>query len=133
MNTGIQDALNLGWKLAFAPWATDCAALLDSYDREGRPLARQVLALTHLAFWGEAATSPLPSLLRGVVAPLAAPALPVHLRQHRLVAAAVRLASRLDLAYRDSPLSLEERSRSACQSWLVCALVVRRAGIRTWR
>ena len=30
--------------------------LLDSYDRERRPVARQVLALTHLVFWAEAGT-----------------------------------------------------------------------------
>jgi 2-polyprenyl-6-methoxyphenol hydroxylase-like FAD-dependent oxidoreductase len=56
MNTGIQDALNLGWKLALAGAATDRAALLDSYERERRPVARRVLALTHLAFWAEAGT-----------------------------------------------------------------------------
>ena len=113
MNTGIQDAVNLGWKLAFAPWAADRAALLDSYDRERRPVARRVLALTHVAFWAEASTGPLPSLLRGVVAPLGAPALPVLLRQRRLVAEAVRLVSRLGVAYRDSPLSAEGHPRLA--------------------
>jgi hypothetical protein len=113
MNTGIQDAINLGWKLAFAPFAADPVALLDSYEHERRPVARQLLALTHVTFWAEASAGPLPSLLRGVVAPLAAPAVPALLRQRRLVAAVVRLASRLDLAYRDSPLSLEGGSRPA--------------------
>jgi 2-polyprenyl-6-methoxyphenol hydroxylase-like FAD-dependent oxidoreductase len=111
MNTGIQDAVNLGWKLAFAPRAADRAALLDSYDRERRPVARQVLALTHLAFWAEASTNPLPSLLRGVVAPLGAPALPVLLRQRRLVAEGVRFVSRLGVAYHNSPLSVEGQPR----------------------
>jgi 2-polyprenyl-6-methoxyphenol hydroxylase-like FAD-dependent oxidoreductase len=111
MNTGIQDAVNLGWKLAFAPSATGRAGLLASYDRERRPVARQVLALTHLAFWAEASTSPLPSLLRGVVTPLGAPAVPVLLRQRRLVAKAVRVMSRLGLAYRNSPLSAEGHPR----------------------
>jgi hypothetical protein len=46
MNTGIQDAMNLGWKLARAirggtePW------LLDSYQGERHPVGEQVLALT---------------------------------------------------------------------------------------
>jgi 2-polyprenyl-6-methoxyphenol hydroxylase-like FAD-dependent oxidoreductase len=111
MNTGIQDGVNLGWKLAFAPFAADRAALLGSYDRERRPVARQVLALTHLAFWAEASTGPLPSLLRGVVAPLAAPAAPVLLRRRRLVAEVVRLVSRLGVAYHHSPLSVEGRPR----------------------
>ncbi len=36
MNSGLQDAVNPGWKLAFAAAATDRAALLDSYDLERR-------------------------------------------------------------------------------------------------
>ena len=41
LNTGVQDAHNLAWKLAAveAGWAP--AALLDSYDAERRPVARQ--------------------------------------------------------------------------------------------
>ncbi|HEX7025305.1 MAG TPA: FAD-dependent monooxygenase, partial [Gemmatimonadales bacterium] len=107
MNTGIQDAVNLGWKLAFAPSATDRGALLDSYDLERRPVARQVLALTHLAFWVEAGIGPLPSFLRGVVGPLGAPAVPVILGRRRLVAEVIRLISQLRTAYPDSPLSVE--------------------------
>jgi 2-polyprenyl-6-methoxyphenol hydroxylase-like FAD-dependent oxidoreductase len=43
MNTGIQDAVNLGWKLAAAihGWAPD--GLLDSYHAERHPVGRQVL------------------------------------------------------------------------------------------
>lgn len=110
MNTGIQDAINLGWKLAFAASAdsvADRAVLLDSYDRERRPVARQTLALTHLAFWAEASTGPLPSLLRGTVAPLIAPAMPALISQRRLVAEAVRRISQLRVAYPGSPLSVE--------------------------
>ncbi len=57
MNAAIQDAANLGWKLAFAASQPGAAPiLLDSYDRERRPVARQVLAMTHLVFWAEAST-----------------------------------------------------------------------------
>lgn len=46
MNTGIQDAHNLGWKLAaFAKGASP--ALLDSYETERRPVAAGVLALSN--------------------------------------------------------------------------------------
>ena len=43
MNTGIQDAANLGWKLAatVAGWASD--GLLDTYQAERHPVGRQVL------------------------------------------------------------------------------------------
>src|SRR5579884_2647337 len=109
MNTGIQDAANLGWKLAFAASGTASAALLGSYDLERRPVARRVLALTHVAFWGEASTHPLPSLLRGVLAPLGAPAIPALLSRPRLVAAGVRVLSQLWVAYPGSQLSVEGR------------------------
>lgn len=114
MNTGIQDAINLGWKLASAPFAAcpaDRAALLDSYDMERRPAARQALAMTHLAFWAEASTDPLPALLRGVLAPLGAPAVPVLISQRWLVAAAIRLLSQSWVAYPGSPLSVEGTPR----------------------
>ena len=46
MNTGIQDAHNLGWKLA-AVVRGGSAALLDSYEAERRPVAAGVLALSN--------------------------------------------------------------------------------------
>jgi hypothetical protein len=111
MNTGIQDAINLGWKLAFAPTAADCEGLLDSYDRERRPVARATLALTRVAFWLEASTDPVAALLRSVVAPLGAPAAPALLRQRWLVAEGIRWMSGLRMAYVGSPLSCEGTPR----------------------
>jgi 2-polyprenyl-6-methoxyphenol hydroxylase-like FAD-dependent oxidoreductase len=107
MNAAIQDAANLGWKLAFAAARPGNGPLLDSYDRERRPVARQVLAMTHLAFWAEASTGPVASALRGRLLPLAAPVMPVLAGRRRLVAQAVRLVSQLRVSYRDSPLSVE--------------------------
>ncbi len=46
MNTGIQDAYNLGWKLAAVADGA-CSALLDSYEAERRPIAAGVLALSN--------------------------------------------------------------------------------------
>jgi hypothetical protein len=42
MNTGVQDAYNLGWKLAALLAGAD-PALLDTYESERRPVARGVL------------------------------------------------------------------------------------------
>jgi len=42
MNTGIQDAYNLGWKLAAVIRGAD-TSLLDTYDEERRPVAQAVL------------------------------------------------------------------------------------------
>ena len=112
MNAAIQDAANLGWKLAFAATRPDnsaqpdSAVLLDSYDRERRPVARQVLGMTHLAFWGEAGLGLVPSALRSQVAPLAVPLLPAVMARRRLVAAAIRVLAQLGVNYRGSPLSV---------------------------
>ena len=112
MNAAIQDAANLGWKLAFATAQPgDGAVLLGSYERERRPVTRKVLAMTHLAFWGEAATGRLPSLLRDRLAPIAAPLVPALMGRRRLVSTGVRLLSQLTVSYRGSPLSVEGTPR----------------------
>ncbi|MBH1933934.1 FAD-dependent monooxygenase [Streptomyces sp. AV19] len=46
MNTGIQDAFNLGWKLALVVRRRAGEALLDSYDEERRPVAAWTLEFT---------------------------------------------------------------------------------------
>jgi 2-polyprenyl-6-methoxyphenol hydroxylase-like FAD-dependent oxidoreductase len=111
MNTGIQDAVNLGWKLAFAAARPGDGCLLDSYDRERRPVARRVLAMTHVAFWAESSLGPVPSALRGRVGPLAAPLVPAVISRRHLVAEAIRLVSQLRVSYRRSPLSVEGTPR----------------------
>ncbi|CCW11475.1 FAD-dependent oxidoreductase [Rhodococcus aetherivorans] len=46
MNTGIQDAYNLGWKLALAVQGRAADGLLDSYDAERRPIGEEVVRRT---------------------------------------------------------------------------------------
>jgi 2-polyprenyl-6-methoxyphenol hydroxylase-like FAD-dependent oxidoreductase len=46
MNTGLQDAMNLGWKLAATVHGWAPPWLLDSYEHERHPVGTQVLALT---------------------------------------------------------------------------------------
>ncbi len=46
LNTGVQDAVNLGWKLAQAVKGTAPAAVLDSYHAERHPVAARVLRTT---------------------------------------------------------------------------------------
>lgn len=100
MNTGIGDAANLGWKIGLAiRGAPD--SLLDSYEMERRPVARQVVRLTGLAFalevsqfaplrWGRSlAARPVASLL---------------LPRPRLVSTVARMVSGLDTRYRHGAL-----------------------------
>lgn len=85
MNTGIQDATNLGWKLAVAlRGSADQAGLLASYEAERRPVARQVGMLTDLLLRGEGDDRLPFRLARTAVLPALAPALPGLLRR-RLV------------------------------------------------
>ncbi len=44
MNTGLQDACNLAWKLSLATKGVASEALLDSYEAERRPVAKAVIA-----------------------------------------------------------------------------------------
>jgi 2-polyprenyl-6-methoxyphenol hydroxylase-like FAD-dependent oxidoreductase len=46
MNTGIQDAANLGWKLQHVLTGRAAPELLDSYDTERRPVAAHLIAFT---------------------------------------------------------------------------------------
>lgn len=46
MNTGIQDAHNLAWKLALAVSGVAAEGLLDSYDAERRPVGEEVVGRT---------------------------------------------------------------------------------------
>ncbi len=106
MNTGIQDAVNLGWKLARAGMSSDPEQLLASYDAERRPAAGQLFRMTHAAFWAEASTGPLPSLLRAT-APLGAPMLPFLLGRKRLLGEGLAAMSRLRAGYPHSATSVE--------------------------
>ena len=46
MNTGLQDAYNLGWKLALAVHGGAADALLDSYHAERHPVGEEVVGRT---------------------------------------------------------------------------------------
>lgn len=50
MNTGIQDAYNLGWKLALVVRGEAQAAILDSYHAERHPVGQLLLTRTDQAF-----------------------------------------------------------------------------------
>ena len=49
MNTGIQDAYNLAWKLALVLQGAAPSSLLDSYEAERRPVGADVIARTRRA------------------------------------------------------------------------------------
>jgi hypothetical protein len=78
MNTGLQDAMNLGWKLGadLAGWAPDW--LLDTYHTERHPVGAAVLALTGRQFRLNTARSRPRRALRWAAHRLVAPLPPVQ-------------------------------------------------------
>jgi len=104
MNTGIQDAVNLGWKLALVAAGRAPETLLATYEAERAPVGRAVLRLSDRAF--SAATSQS-APLRFARARLAPVVVPLVLRSRRLRAAGFRTVAELTIGYRRSPLAVE--------------------------
>jgi 2-polyprenyl-6-methoxyphenol hydroxylase-like FAD-dependent oxidoreductase len=93
MNTGIQDAANLAWKLALVVRGSAPGSLLDSYERERRPVAKGVVSTTDRLTRLATVRSPLLRRLRNALIPVAGRAggLPRRLAMN---------LSELDVAYR---------------------------------
>jgi 2-polyprenyl-6-methoxyphenol hydroxylase-like FAD-dependent oxidoreductase len=104
MNTGIQEAWNLGWKLALVARDVADEALLDTYEAERRPIGRFVLHFTDRA--ARIATSERRTL--GLLRTELVPRLfPLMLRSTRARAYGFRTVAQLRVNYRDSPAALE--------------------------
>ncbi len=102
LNTGVQDAVNLSWKLALAVRGRAGELLLDSYGIERRPVAEEVLRMSNRLTQG--------ALLRGRAA--------AHFRDAALRTVlsfgfvhrrASHVAAKLDLHYSESPIFAESR------------------------
>jgi 2-polyprenyl-6-methoxyphenol hydroxylase-like FAD-dependent oxidoreductase len=100
MNTGIQDAWNLGWKLALVASGTANPVLLDTYHVERWPIGRFVLRFSDRAFRAGTSVNPLVGLLRTYVAPRL---LSLAARSAAVRARAFRTVAELSVSYRHSP------------------------------
>ena len=69
LNTGIADAHNLGWKLALVASGRASDALLDSYGTERRPVAEEVIKLTHALVHYGTISHPVKRRVRDIVVP----------------------------------------------------------------
>ena len=112
LNTGVQDAYNLGWKLALVLQGKAHAKLLDTYEEERLPVAQSVL---HTSETGNSlffSTNPFITFFRRFVF------LPL-LRQPRITAALLLKTTELDLTYRGASLSQEDTEQpGGVRSWL---------------
>ena len=102
MNTGLQDAYNLAWKLALVVDGRADRALLDSYEEERIPIARRLLNTTDRAFRLVVSHSLFAGLLRTRILARAAA---FAMRRESIQRAAFRVVSQIGIHYRDSPLS----------------------------
>jgi hypothetical protein len=99
MNSGIQDAFNLAWKLALVAHGQCHPDLLQSYELERRPVAEQITRSGAMAERGETLTTSAERRARDteLVAAYADPAS----RHHEVVAEA-----ELDVDYAGSPIAV---------------------------
>ena len=111
MNTGIQDAWNLGWKLALVARGEADPRLLDSYEAERWPVGQFLLRYTDRlfgTFTRAMSSSVLAGWARRVVLPTV---LPRVVGSRRLRAVAFRFVSELGIRYRRSPAVTEGEPR----------------------
>ena len=102
MNTGLQDAYNLAWKLALVVSGGAGPALLDSYEAERIPVAQRLLSTTDRMFTLVVSDTRLAGLLRTRVL---AKVMALAMRLDRIRRIAFLTISQTGIAYPDSPLS----------------------------
>jgi 2-polyprenyl-6-methoxyphenol hydroxylase-like FAD-dependent oxidoreductase len=105
MNTGIQDAYNLAWKLALVERGIADNKLLDTYQAERHPVGVQLLKSTDRLFAILGGQNPLARLARGRVAPLLAR---VVLARPWVLRRIIGRLAQLRVDYPDSPLNSED-------------------------
>ena len=102
MNTGLQDAYNLAWKLALVVAGRADAALLDTYAQERMPVAQELLRTTDSAFQLVVADTWLARMLRTkIIFRIAA----VAMTFERVRKRAFRTLSQIGISYPHSALS----------------------------
>ena len=102
MNTGIGDAINLGWKIAHVLQNRADTSLLDTYEPERIGFARSLVSTTDRAFTGLVGQGAVGEFTRKIVAPLV---FGVATRFSQGRHAIFRTISQIRIHYPDSPLS----------------------------
>jgi 2-polyprenyl-6-methoxyphenol hydroxylase-like FAD-dependent oxidoreductase len=102
MNTGLQDAYNLAWKLALVVSRRADDALLDSYEAERLPVADRLLSTTDRAFKFVVSDSWVGGMFRTRIFPNVAA---LAMKRQRVRKAAFLTLSQIGIRYRHSQLS----------------------------
>lgn len=101
MNTGIQDSVNLGWKLARVLKGEKADDFLDAYHQERWPIGQHLLTQTDQLFTFLTSNTPTFNLVRNLLLPHALPSIasstdmPLHMMKY---------FSGLGIKYRKSPV-----------------------------
>ncbi len=103
MNTGMQDAINLAWKLALVIQDKADNKILNSYDIERRPVAMHVIANAGKLTRMMTVQSGLLTTVRNTIMPLIASFSPVKGK-------VINQLAELDIAYNRSPLNIGKKS-----------------------
>jgi 2-polyprenyl-6-methoxyphenol hydroxylase-like FAD-dependent oxidoreductase len=106
MNTGLQDAYNLAWKLALVNAGKAAAELLDSYEAERLPVAQRLLATTDSLFSIIVSEKTAAGLFRTLVMPRM---LALAMKIDRIRKTFFRSIAQLGIRYRSSSLSATPR------------------------
>ena len=101
MNTGIQDAYNLAWKLALVLKGKSPEALLDSYNTERHRRGKEVVSLTDTATKIATIHNPVLSVIRNKMLSVLSKVNPI---QEKIVS----ILAQLEFHYKDSPI-IDER------------------------
>ena len=107
MNTGLGDAVNLGWKLAAAVNGWCEPEILETYSEERRPFGVQLVKTTDRAFTAIVSKRRLPRFVRTRILPVA---LGIVMNLKSLRRLMFKTVSQTRIAYRESSISDGSRS-----------------------
>ena len=111
MNTGLQDAFNLAWKLALVSQGKAKDTLLDTYNGERIPIAQTLVRTTDRVFNLVTSQGPLMKGVRMHVIPvLMQTIVPLAQKQQFLREAGFKTISEIGIHYQQSELSQEDPS-----------------------
>ena len=109
MNTGLQDAYNIAWKLAFVIRGHANEKLLDTYEQERLPFAKRLIASTDRAFTIVTSAKWYNRIFRLYLFPILTP---FFFRFGRMRRIAFRTVSQIGIKYINSDLTVNRVSQS---------------------
>ncbi len=105
MNTGIQDAVNISWKIAYVLKGWAMPEILNSYHAERHPFAERLVKSTDIAFKVMASPKKWAQFTRRFLVPHLLPRLWSQMELRREI---FRFIAQIATRYGDSPLSKED-------------------------